>query len=106
ITGVGWQVVFGPTARKVTDRKFEPTAARLARGQYLVEGPLNCFHCHTEHDVTKPEFPPVAGRKGSGWLMPIPELGALYSRNITSDPDTGIGRWTDDEVARAVQEGV
>jgi mono/diheme cytochrome c family protein len=38
--------------------------------------------------------------------MPIPELGKIYARNITSDPETGLGRWTDDEIARAIREGV
>jgi mono/diheme cytochrome c family protein len=30
----------------------------------------------------------------------------VVSRNITPDPETGIGAWTDDEIARAIQEGV
>ena len=38
--------------------------------------------------------------------MPIPELGSLHARNITPDPETGLGRWTDDEIARAIREGV
>ncbi len=38
--------------------------------------------------------------------MPIPELNNPTSANITSDVATGIGGWTDDEIARAMQEGV
>src|ERR1043165_8099741 len=33
ITAVGWQVILGPDARKVTNRTFEPTDARRARGE-------------------------------------------------------------------------
>jgi mono/diheme cytochrome c family protein len=106
ITAIGWQIVLGPKARAVTNRKFEPTETRLARGKYLVEGPAACFHCHSEHDLTNPELPVIQAKKGAGWLMPIPELGTIASRNITPDPETGIGRWTDDEIARAMQEGV
>ena len=106
ITAVGWQVVLGPKARPVTNRKFEATPARLARGKYIVEGPAACFHCHSEHDLSKPDLPIIESRKGAGWVMPIPELGLLASRNITSDPETGLGRWTDDEIARAFQEGI
>jgi hypothetical protein len=91
ITSVGWQVGLGPDARPVTDRKFEATEARLARGKYLVEGPLACFHCHSEHDLSNPEYPIVQARKGAGWVMPIPELNNIASRNITPDPETGIG---------------
>jgi mono/diheme cytochrome c family protein len=105
ITAVGWQVVLGPSAREVTNRTFESSPARLARGEYLTEAAA-CFHCHSEHDVTDPEYPIPPGRKGAGWEMPIPELGSMVSRNITSDPETGLGNWTDDEIARAIQEGV
>jgi mono/diheme cytochrome c family protein len=105
ISAVGWQVVLGPSARKVTDRTFESSPARLARGEYLTEAAA-CFHCHSEHDFSNPEYPIVPGRKGAGWEMPIPELGSMVARNISSDPETGLGNWTDDEIARAIQEGV
>ena len=35
ISRIGWEVVLGPKARPVTDRPFERTDARLARGMYL-----------------------------------------------------------------------
>jgi mono/diheme cytochrome c family protein len=106
ITAVGWEVVFGPNARPVTDRAFEPTEARLARGKYLIEGPTHCLHCHSEHDFSDPTYPVVQARRGAGWEMPVPELGRVVAPNITPDPETGIGAWTDDEIARAIQEGV
>ena len=105
ISAVGWQVVLGPSARKVTDRKFEPSPARLARGEYLTSVAA-CFHCHSDHDFSSPGYPIPEGRRGAGWEMPIPELGSMVARNITSDPETGLGNWTDDEIARAIQEGV
>ncbi|MEZ5320031.1 MAG: cytochrome c [Vicinamibacterales bacterium] len=106
ITAVGWEIVLGPKFRTTTDQPFEVTEARLARGQYLVEGVAHCFHCHSEHDLSTPEYPIVAARRGAGWLLPIPELGTLAAPNITPDPDTGLGAWTDDEIARAIREGV
>ena len=106
ITSVGWQVVLGPDARPVSAEKFEVTDARLARGKYLVEGPMACFHCHTEHDLSTPELPIIEAKRGAGWVMPIPELNNIPSRNITPDVETGIGAWSDDEIARAIREGV
>jgi mono/diheme cytochrome c family protein len=106
ITAIGWEVVLGPKARATTDRKFDVTEARLARGKYLVEGPAACFHCHTEHDFSTPQYPIVESKKGAGWVMPIPELNNIAARNITPDQETGIGAWTDDEIARAIREGV
>jgi cytochrome c553 len=32
--------------------------------------------------------------------------GVVYARNITSDPETGIGTWTDDEILRAITQGI
>jgi len=106
ITKIGWQIVLGPDARPVTDKKFEPTDARLARGQYLVENVAHCFMCHTEHDFSTPEYLTIPAKKGAGWVMPIPELNYIAARNITPDMETGIGSWTDDEIARAIREGI
>ena len=106
ITAVGWQVVLGPDARAVTGRTFEKTDARITRGAYLVENVASCFHCHSEHNLNDPAGPIAAGMKGAGWAMPIPELGRIIAPNITPDKETGIGTWTDDEIARAIQEGI
>src|SRR5215472_3770778 len=40
--------------RPLTDRKFERTPARLARGRYLVEHVCLCFDCHSDIDWKKP----------------------------------------------------
>ncbi|HYN10715.1 MAG TPA: c-type cytochrome [Vicinamibacterales bacterium] len=106
ITATGWEVVLGPKARATTSRTFDVTQARLARGKYLVEGPAACFHCHSEHDFSSPDYPIIEAKKGAGWVMPIPELNNIPARNITPDQETGIGAWTDDQIARAVREGV
>jgi mono/diheme cytochrome c family protein len=106
ITKIGWAIVLGPAARPVTSRKFERTDARMARGEYLVEAGAHCFHCHSDHDMSNPEAPVIQAKKGAGWELPIPELGTITAPNITPDKDTGIGSWSDDEIARAVQEGI
>jgi mono/diheme cytochrome c family protein len=105
ITAVGWEIVLGPKIRPVTGRKFEVTPTRLARGRYLAEA-APCFHCHSEHDVSTPEYPRIEAKKGAGWRLPAPELNNISARNITPDPETGIGLWSDDEIARAIREGV
>jgi hypothetical protein len=106
ITAVGWQVVLGPRMRPVTNRHFEPSPVRLARGKYIVEGVAGCFHCHSGHDFSTLEYLTPDNQRGEGWTLPMPELGTVVAPNITPDPETGIGTWTDDEVARAIQEGV
>jgi hypothetical protein len=69
-------------------------------------GVAACFHCHSDHDLSDPEYPVKEGTLGAGWQLPVPELGDVEAPNITSDPETGIGNWSDDAIARAIQEGV
>ncbi|WP_284274075.1 c-type cytochrome [Bradyrhizobium iriomotense] len=73
----------------------EISGASIERGQYLVTA-ANCAACHT-----RPGGAPFAG--GVPFVTP---LGTLYSTNITPDPETGIGRWTGEDLRRAMQEGI
>jgi mono/diheme cytochrome c family protein len=72
------------------------SAAVLARGEYLTKA-ADCIACHTVADSHRP----FAG--GVAFKLPI---GIIYSSNITADPTTGIGGWSDDDFVRAVREGV
>ena len=93
-------------ARPLTNRTFERTPARLARGKYLVEGPAHCFLCHSENDWSN-GGQPIAGKKGGGRLWTdYPSAAWLVSPNISPDPEFGAGKWSDDMLARAIREGV
>lgn len=65
------------------------------RGEYLARAG-DCFSCHTA-----PGGQPFAG----GLRMDTP-FGALVTPNITPDDETGIGRWSADDLYRAMHEGV
>ena len=54
------------TARRLTDRKFERTSERLARGRYLYEAVLACDYCHAPYDPNVPGWPALPGKSGSG----------------------------------------
>src|SRR6188472_777689 len=56
----------------------------------------NCITCHTAAGGSA-----LAG----GRALPTP-FGTIYSSNITPDPDTGIGRWSEAAFQRAMREGV
>ena len=103
---VGWRPLIGAKKRRLTDRRFESTPQRLARGKYLVEGVLGCFGCHTDADWSKPGAPPTPGREGSGHVFSDQDLPWLVAPNITSDKETGAGGWSDDMLARAIREGI
>jgi mono/diheme cytochrome c family protein len=82
--------------------------AVIARGEYLVAGPAHCTECHvssfTEFQRFYEESQPVA--LSGGYPFPIGPLATLYSKNITPDPETGIGRYTDPQIARMLRHGV
>ena len=95
-----------PNARPLTDRTFERTPERLERGRYLAEHVLQCFICHSDRDTSKPGAPPAEGRKGAGTIRYEEPGRRLIAPNLTPDPETGAGRWTDDMLARAIREGI
>jgi mono/diheme cytochrome c family protein len=71
-----------------------PNAAELARGKYIFGATGGCG-CHTQ-----PKQPVNSGgRKYDG------PFGTVYSSNITPDPKTGIGSWTDAEIMTAIRLG-
>ena len=69
--------------------------AQLRRGQYLVAAG-DCMSCHLREGGE-----PLAG--GLGLKTPF---GVIYSPNITSDPETGIGDWTNDQFYRVMHDGI
>ncbi len=93
-------------ARPLTNRIFERTPERLARGRYLVNGIGECFACHGPYDLNAPGWPPVLGKEGSGLENFSSETPGVVAANLTPDRETGIGNWTDDMLARAIREGV
>src|SRR2546426_12264867 len=92
--------------RPLTDRKFERTPERFARGQYLVEGIGEGFACHGPSDVKRPGWPPIPGKEGSGFDYTTWGYPGQIAPNITPDRETGVRNWTDDMLARAIREGV
>src|SRR5580693_7483966 len=104
---IGWRPFFGPKARALTNRTFERTQQRLERGRYIATGLSSCVYCHSPHDWTSPGTPIVAGKEVSGEVLPYADLpGRIVASNLTPDPETGAGSWTDDQLARAIREGV
>lgn len=78
----------------------------VERGRYLAEGLLQCMICHSERDWEKPGAPPVEGRRGAGRVIREEGPYRLVAPNLTPHPETGIGRWTDEQLIRAIRRGV
>lgn len=76
--------------------------ASLARGAYLMNAVAACGNCHTPLGPQGPDM----GARLSGRLLEDRDIWTVRAPNITMDPETGIGGWTDEEIIRAIREGV
>ena len=70
-------------------------AESIAKGETLAAAG-HCAACHTRQ----------GGQPFAGGYALDTQFGTIYSTNITPDPTTGIGRWSLEAFARAMQEGV
>src|SRR5213594_2461117 len=73
----------------------EPTPELVARGKYVFATAGGCA-CHTPPDGV--------GLNAGGMKFDL-FIGVVYARNITPDPETGIGKWTDTQVTNAIRRG-
>mgnify|MGYP000061892582 CR=1 FL=1 len=72
------------------------------RGAYLVKTVAACGNCHTPRG---PDGAPLAGKAlAGGVVIELPVFTAVGA-NITPDVETGIGGWSDEEIATAIREG-
>ena len=111
---VAWHEAHGPTARHndelpITqahaDNAAQPDNAAatpaatssdlVKRGEYLARAG-DCVACHTADKA----------RPFAGGLPINTPFGTIVTPNITPDPDTGIGQWSDADFLRAMHEGV
>src|SRR5512134_657412 len=67
------------------------------RGEYVARLG-GCHSCHTNA--------PKKGAPLAGGLELKAAFGTFHVPNITPDPDTGIGRWSDNDFIRAMTDGV
>lgn len=94
-------VKFKPT---YADRPLYPITAdaspeRIARGKYLMEEAILCTEaCHSEFGKT------LAG--GAENINEGPVSFVFAASNITPEQNTGLGSWSDAEIARAIREGI
>lgn len=77
--------------------------ALLARGDYLVNSIVACGNCHTPRGD---DHKPIGEMHLAGAFQVERAEFTAYAPNITPDHETGIGAWSDEEIIRAIREGV
>jgi mono/diheme cytochrome c family protein len=73
----------------------------LERGTYLMRGIVACGNCHTPKGP-QGELP---GLELAGGVDFHEDAFTAVAPNVTPDPETGIGKWTDAQIATAIREG-
>jgi mono/diheme cytochrome c family protein len=89
-----WSGLFKPGER------FQPIADKSPewnRGAYLVEAMAHCGDCHTPRNLLQAlnNSKKFAGGEAEGWV----------AYNITADKSSGIGEWSDEEIAQYLATG-
>ena len=94
-------VAFGALAF-ATPPALSQDAKLLERGTYLMNSIVACGNCHVQRDK---QGRPIAelGLSGGGVFDEKPFK--AYASNITPDPETGIGKWTEAQLMRGIREG-
>lgn len=73
----------------------------LERGQYLLNSISACGNCHTPRGPNGP----LPGKELAGGNKFPEKPFTAYAANLTPDQETGIGRWTDQQLIAAIREG-
>ena len=76
---------------------LQASESQLERGRQVFNA-ASCAVCHTDKENNGE---PLAG----GYAMKS-DFGTFYTPNITPDPETGIGNWSDEDFIRAMQQGI
>jgi len=77
--------------------------AQIARGKYLVSI-AGCSDCHTPGGMLgSPDMKRYLG--GSDVGFSIPGQGVFVGQNLTPDADTGLGKWSLDQIVTAIRKG-
>jgi mono/diheme cytochrome c family protein len=92
-----WKPTLDRPLREIT---ADTSPEGIARGEYLVKSVMACTDCHT----AKPDGGWLAGQVTEINAGPIQAVFA--APNLTPDKETGLGNWTDAQIARAIREGV
>jgi len=97
----------GPLPFPEVEVKAPPVSDRVAYGRYLAVAKFDCFACHSatfsKLDPMHPEN--SKGYFGGGNTLYDKEMNVVLSSNLTMDPETGLGNWTEEAFAKALRFG-
>lgn len=95
--------VVAVAALAIPSRAAHAQNAQITRGEYLV-ALGGCNDCHTPgYLLGKPDAARYLGGSEVGFEMP--GLGVFHGPNLTPDPETGLGKWSMEQIVTAITTG-
>jgi alcohol dehydrogenase (quinone), cytochrome c subunit len=94
-----WNAIFAPKRNYIAQQSHDST---WNRGAYLVEGLGHCGACHTPRGWA---FQEKAYDDSSGVYLQGAELDAWSAPNLRGDLRTGLGGWSQDDIAAFLKSG-
>ena len=98
-----WQMNAQEVAEHYARLDAEARANPVKRGQYMVDT-IGCALCHSPVDDHKRMIPGL--KMAGGFRIQVVPFGDYPAGNLTSDKETGLGNWTDDEIKRVLTRGI
>lgn len=95
------RTVAAATVRRAANA--QPKEVLLAQGRYLVDSVMGCGNCHA---TRLPDTTVVPGKELAGGRTYDTPLFKGTPGNLTSDTESGLGRWSTADIVRALTEGV
>jgi mono/diheme cytochrome c family protein len=82
---------------------MDPKSKRVARGEYLTTV-MGCNDCHTPGALYgSPDFKRRFAGSEVGWKSPA---GVIYAANLTPDAETGLGKWSEQDIVNVLRTGM
>src|SRR5579863_7080429 len=99
---VGSALIAGCAHTRVPLPETPPAAAAdsAARGEYIVRNAAVCGQCHAADPMADVDGPLSGGMEFHNW-----RIGTARAANLTPDPKSGLGNWSEAEIVRALRDG-
>ena len=97
-----WRAMFVPTVTPGPDKSISDP--EVARGEYLVNGPGHCGECHTPRGMAM-QVKGYTAKDGNAYLSGGAPIDNWIAPSLRSNSDTGLGRWSEDDIAEFLKSG-
>ncbi len=92
-----WLVHMKPVELPPATGNVDPVGDPVKHGEYLASL-MHCAACHTPQQGPQAHVPFAGGN-----AFALPDGRTIHSQNITSDPGTGIGRWSEEQIVDTIR---